>query len=211
MHIQAHFAETRVPVLHALMQSRPLATFILANGDDIVVNHMPMMIEGGAGDAGVLRAHIPRSNRIWESFDGQRNAVAVFHGPEAYVSPSWYPSKREHGKAVPTWNYVVVHAHGCPAAVHDAAWLREHLKVMTNTHEAHQAQPWQLSDAPPDYIELMLRNIVGIEMPISRLEGKWKISQNRPEEDRLSVAAALSGRNDSNSLAMAALIQGRKI
>jgi len=119
MHIQAHFAETRVPVLHALMQSCPLATFILANGDDIVVNHMPMMIESDAGDAGLLRAHIPRSNRIWESFDGQRNAVAIFHGPEAYVSPSWYPSKREHGKAVPTWNYVVAHAHGCPAAVHD--------------------------------------------------------------------------------------------
>lgn len=208
MHIQPHFAETRLPVLHELIRLRPLATFIIANGDDIVVNHMPLMIDCDAAETGVLKGHIPRSNRIWNSLNGQRNAVAIFHGPESYVSPSWYPSKREHGKAVPTWNYVVVHAHGRPTAIHDAAWLREHLEAMTTKHEAAQAAPWQLADAPSDYIELMLRNIVGIEMPIARLEGKWKISQNRPEEDRLAVARALIEHGDSNSLAMAALIQG---
>ena len=153
MHIQPHFAESRVPVLHELMRSRPLATFIVVNDDDIVVNHMPLMIESDASEFGVIKGHIPRSNRIWESFDAKRNAVAIFHGPESYVSSSWYPSKRAHGKAVPTWNYVVAHAHGRPTAIHDAAWLREHLEAMTNKHEAGQAAPWHLADAPPDYID----------------------------------------------------------
>jgi transcriptional regulator len=211
MHIQPHFAETRVPVLHELMRSRPLATFIVAAGDDIVVNHMPLMIENGDSEYGVIRGHTPRSNSIWQTFDGERTAVAVFQGPDTYVSPSWYPSKREHGKAVPTWNYVVAHAHGCPVAMHDEAWLLEHLQALTNMQEAAQAQPWRVSDAPPDYVEKMLRGIVGIEMPITRLEGKWKVSQNRPEEDRLAVAAELRERGDTNSLAMAALIQGSKI
>ena len=210
MHIQAHFAESRVPVLQELMRSRPLATFIVAIEDDIVVNHLPLMIDSNAAENGVIRGHVPRGNRIWESFDGNRKAVAVFHGPEAYVSPSWYPSKREHGKAVPTWNYVVAHAHGCPMAMHDAAWLLEHLQAMTDAQEAAQAQPWKVSDAPPDYVDKMLHGIVGIEMVITRLEGKWKLSQNRPQEDRLMVAAQLRERGEANSIAMAALIQGSK-
>jgi transcriptional regulator len=211
MHIQAHFAETRVPVLHELMRARPLATFIVANGEDIAVNHMPMMIESDASEYGVIRGHVPRSNRIWKSFGGQQNAVAVFHGPDCYVTPSWYPSKQKHGKAVPTWNYVIAHAHGFPKAIHDAAWLLEHLHAMTSKQEAFQTQPWKISDAPPDYIELMLKNIVGIEMPVSRLEGKRKVRQNRPEEDRLAVAAALRERGDADSLAKAELFQGSKI
>lgn len=208
MHIQKSFAETRIEVLQGLIRSRPLATFIVASDDNIIVNHMPLMLDAGAGKYGVLKGHVPRGNLLWQCLDGRHKALAVFHGPETYITPLWYPSKQEHGKAVPTWNYVVVHAHGYPGAVHDAGWLLEHLNAMTDQQEAANAEPWSVADAPSDYVAMMVRNVVGIEMPVSAIEGKWKVSQNRPEADRLAVAAALHARGDANSLAMAALVRG---
>lgn len=206
MHIQSHFNESRPEVLHALIRSRPLATFIAVLDGEIVVNHMPFVLSVDDRGLGVLRGHLPKGNSLWQSLDGTTKAVAVFQGPQCYISPSWYPSKQEHGKVVPTWNYVVAHAHGQPIAVRDPAWLRSHLDSITEQEESARPMPWRVSDAPEDYVGKMVNAIVGIELPISTLDGKWKVSQNRPEADRLGVAAGLSEQGDDTSLAMAALV-----
>lgn len=206
MHVQPQFEESRPVILHGLIQNHSLATFIIVQDGEIVVNHMPLLVSVDEGEFGVLRGHLPIGNSLWQSFDGASKAVAVFHGPSSYITPSWYPSKHQHGKAVPTWNYVVVHAHGLPVAVRDPAWLLEHLNELTNKQELSQQLPWKVSDAPEDYTEKMLRGIVGIEMPITLLEGKWKVSQNRPEADRIGVAAGLRNQGDENALAMESLV-----
>ncbi len=134
----------------------------------------------------------------------------MFQGPYAYISPSWYPTKREHGKVVPTWNYAVVHAQGMPRAIEDPAWLLAHVTEMVHTHEATTGgTPWQVSDAPADYIDGMVKAIVGIEIPISRLSGKWKVSQNRPAVDKPAIADALDARGGDDARGMAELIRQR--
>lgn len=205
MYVPTHFDELRLEVLHDLVRSHPLATFITQVDNEIVVNHIPFFLKTSGDDTGVLHAHIPRANFIWEQFGGQE-AVSVFQGPESYVSPSWYPSKHEHGKVVPTWNYVVVHAHGRPTAIHDPEWLMAHLQDLTNQHEGGQTLPWKVSDAPENFTEKLVGMLVGIEIPISSLIGKWKVSQNRPVGDQLGVAAGLRSRGDENSLAMEKLV-----
>jgi transcriptional regulator len=137
--------------------------------------------------------------------------VAVFQGPQAYVSPSWYPSKHADGKAVPTWNYAVVHAHGVPRAIEDPQWLLQQLTLLTDQHESFQALPWKVSDAPRDFIDRLLGAIVGIEMPVTQLRGRWKVSQNRPLADRLGVAAGLQSRDGDEAQAMAALVMQRAV
>lgn len=207
MYIQSHFKESRPLVLHDLIRAQPLATFIIVQDGEIVVNHMPLFISSDEGHYGMLRGHLPIENSIWQSFDGTMNAVAVFQGPSSYITPSWYPSIHQHGKAVPTWNYVVAHAHGRPNAIHDPSWLLDHLNELTNKQESAQRLPWKLSDAPKDYIDKMVSRIVGFEMPISSLQGKWKVSQNRPEADRLGIAAGLRNQGDKNSLDMESLVR----
>jgi transcriptional regulator len=133
--------------------------------------------------------------------------VVIFQGAESYISPSWYPTKRDTGKAVPTWNYAVVHAHGIPECFDDRDRLLAHVTALTQTHESAFQAPWQVSDAPADFIDAMLKGIVGIEIPIASLAGKWKVSQNRPEADRRGVAEALQQRDDDSSRAMAALVR----
>jgi transcriptional regulator len=150
--------------------------------------------------------HVARANPVWQSFSPVVNSIVVFQGAETYITPSWYPSKHAHGKAVPTWNYVVVHAHGLPHAIQDRAWLLQHVSQLTDTHEAGQAVPWRLSDAPKEYTDRMVQGIVGIEISIARLVGKWKVSQNRPEPDKLGVVAGLFARDDAQSREMAALV-----
>lgn len=135
----------------------------------------------------------------------------IFQGPQAYITPSWYPSKHAHGKAVPTWNYVVVHAHGIPRAIEDRDWLLQHVTQLTTTQESGQALPWKVSDAPSDYIEKLLSMIVGIEIPIEKLVGKWKVSQNRPIPDKLGTVAGLMARDDDNSRGIADLINKRSL
>jgi transcriptional regulator len=152
---------------------------------------MPFFLDASAGPHGTLRGHMPRSSPLWkETIAGE--ALVIFQGPQAYITPSWYPSKHAHGQAVPTWNYAVVHAYGTPRFIEDHAWLLANVTELTNLHEAPQKLPWQVSDAPADYIDSMLARIVGIEIPIGRLVGKWKMSQNRPPADRLGVIAGLS-------------------
>jgi transcriptional regulator len=204
MHIQSHFAQNDLHVLHELIRTQPLGALVMQGAEGVEVNHMPFLLLPQLGEYGVLQAHIPIGNPV-RTFPEQE-AVILFQGPQAYVSPSWYASKRAEGKAVPTWNYVAVHAYGRPRFIRDKAWLREHLAALTSLHEAAQAEPWRIDDAPPDYLALMLDRIVGVEIAITRLIGKWKVSQNRPG-DHAGIAAQLEliGTDDSN--AMAALVR----
>jgi transcriptional regulator len=203
MYLPAHFEETRTPVLHDLVRAHPLATWVVHSADGLVVNHIPFLIDTERGPNGTLIGHVARANPIWRNLGP---SVAVFQGPQAYVSPNWYPSKQAHGKVVPTWNYAVVHAHGTPRAIDSRDALLQIVTRLTRTHEASQAAPWSVSDAPADFIEQLLKAIVGIEMPIERMVGKWKVGQNRGEADRLGTATGLRQQGDGQSLAMAALV-----
>lgn len=203
------FRETRTDILHGLIREFPLATLVVPNRGDVVVNHLPMVLRPDAATRGVLVGHVPRTNTVWELMNGQTRAAAVFQGANAYITPSWYPSKHEHGRAVPTWNYAVVHVHGTPRAIDDCRWLLAHLEELTETVESSQALPWKVSDAPQDFTDRMLNQLVGIEMPIDRIEGKWKTSQNRSHTDQIGVVAGLKSRGDPDSLAMAELVARR--
>jgi transcriptional regulator len=206
MHIQQKFQETRPEVLHGLIKAQPLGAIVTCGLAGLEANHMPFMLDTSVQPHGVLRAHFPRANEALRSHDGNTEALVIFQGAQTYITPSWYPSKHAHGQAVPTWNYVVVHAYGKPVFIDDKAWLLEHVTAMTNAHEAGYKLPWQVSDAPADYIDNMLGKIVGIEIVITRLLGKWKVSQNRPPADRLSVAAGLSSAERPTADTMAALV-----
>jgi transcriptional regulator len=207
MYIPSHFEEQRIDVLQAQMRSHPLATLVITANGELGVSHIPLMLEM-RGPFGTLVGHVARANPIWQQL-GQASAVAIFQGPQAYVSPSWYPSKHNHGRVVPTWNYVAVHAHGTPQPVQDHTWLLAQISRMTAHLEAQQALPWKVADAPADYIERLLANIVGIEMPITTLRGSWKVSQNRSLADRLGVAAGLESREDPQARAIGAMVMKR--
>jgi transcriptional regulator len=192
MYLPTHFEETRPDVLHALIRSQPLGLLITLNDTGLQANPVPFVLDADpAGGPGILRAHVARANPLWHDSRGDVEALVVFQGPQAYVSPGWYPSKGEHGKVVPTWNYVTVQARGTLRAIDDAAWVRASVARMTTQHEAAQAKPWAVADAPPDYIDTLTRAIVGIEIRLSALTGKWKVSQNRSGADRAGVARGL--------------------
>ncbi|MCD0502748.1 FMN-binding negative transcriptional regulator [Bordetella petrii] len=192
MYLPRHFEESRPEVLHALMRARPLATLVATDGaGGFDANHIPLHLDASAGPQGVLRGHVARANPLWRAVGSGAPALAIFQGDDAYISPSWYPSKREHGKAVPTWNYAVVHARGTLRAVDDANWLRQLLDTLTTEHEAGFAQPWSVADAPADFIEKMVAAVVGIELHIEQLSGKWKVSQNQPAPNRAGAAQGL--------------------
>jgi transcriptional regulator len=205
MHIQSHFDQQDLRALHELIRTQPLGALVLQGPQGLEVNHMPFLLLPHIGEQGVLQAHVPLGNAI-RTYPEQE-AVVLFQGPQAYVSPSWYASKREHGKAVPTWNYVAVHAYGKPRFIRDKSWLLTHLTALTTEHESTMAEPWTLADAPPDYLATMLDRLVGIEIPITRLIGKWKVSQNRPG-DRDGIAAELDRIGTDATRAVAALVRG---
>lgn len=191
--------ETRVDVLHALIRAHPLGTWTLFDGDDLVTNHVPFLLDADRGPFGTLVGHVARANPVWRAPASPVRSVVAFQGPQAYVTPSWYPAKAEHGKVVPTWNYAVVHARGVPAFTFDRDWLQAHVTSLTDAHEAAEPAPWAVADAPDEYVERQLGAIVGVEIPIERLLGKWKTSQNRPAADRTGVAAGLRRRGDHAS------------
>jgi transcriptional regulator len=201
MYLPRHFEQHDRATLAALMCERPLATLVVATPAGPTADLIPLEYVADAGPHGTLRGHVARANPLWRH-DGAP-ALAVFTGPEAYVSPGWYASKREHGKVVPTWNYTMVQARGVLRAVDDAPWLRALVGRLTDHHEATQATPWRVDDAPDDYVQQMLRAIVGIEMVLDTLQGKWKVSQNRGSADRDGVAAGL----DATQPEMAALVR----
>lgn len=206
MHTPKLFKETDLNVLHGLISSHPLATWITSIDDDLNVNHIPFVLDTTDGGYGVLRGHVNIENPVWKSLPTSKESIVVFQGAETYITPSWYPSKQEHGKVVPTWNYVVVHALGTPHAISDKDWLLEHLSVLTNQQESKQAKPWKVSDAPDDFIMKMLNGIVGIEIPISNLIGTWKASQNKQQSDKMGVIQGLNSSENSQSIQMASYV-----
>jgi transcriptional regulator len=167
------------------------------------------MVLERSGAMGQLRGHISRANTQWRDYTPSVEALAIFSGPQHYITPNWYLEKQETGKVVPTWNYVVVHAYGHLKVIEDAEWLMAHLASLTNIHEAGSTVPWKVGDAPADYIASLVKGIVGLEMTVERLEGKWKVSQNRSEQDRNGVAKGLAELNTTESLAMKALVEKR--
>ena len=201
MYLPAHFEESRTEVLHELVRSHPLGLMTtLDSGGALQADSIPFVLDAdadAAGGAGILRGHVARANPVWREVRTDIESLVVFQGPHGYVSPGWYPSKLEHGKAVPTWNYVTVQARGTLRAIEDPEWLRALVTRLTQRHEAGQARPWAVTDAPPDYIDAMLRAIVGIEITLTSLVGKWKVSQNRSAADRDGVVQALRGAGDS--------------
>jgi transcriptional regulator len=186
MYIPDHFREARPEVLQDAVRQIGFATLVTHDAQGALeANHMPMLLESN-----VLRGHVARANAVWKSGEGE--ALAIFLGPHAYVSPNWYPSKSPTGKAVPTWNYITVHARGTIRWIQDTAWLRAHVTRLSQAHEGRRPDPWKVSDAPESYIEAMLRGIVGFELAITQLDGKYKLSQNRDQADREAVAAAFA-------------------
>ena len=190
MHCPHMFREERLDVLHGLITAHPLATLITAGSNGLIANLIPFSLHGG-GENGILRAHLARGNKQLDDLREGAESLVVFQGPECYVTPSWYPSKAEHGKVVPTWNFVMVQARGRPQVFDDAGWIRAQIGEMTANNENKREHPWQVSDAPDDYIAAQLKAIVGIEIPIFSIEGKWKTSQNRSPVDRQGVIDGL--------------------
>jgi transcriptional regulator len=209
VYLPAHFAEQRPEVLQALLRSQPLATLVTVGSGGLTADHIPLLYAPGSDPAapGILRGHVARANPLWREHTPEVEVLAIFQGPQHYVSPGWYPSKAEHGKVVPTWNYCTVHAHGRLRLHHDAGWLRSLVGELTARHEAGLARPWAVEDAPADYLEKMLAQIVGIEIELSRLTGKWKTSQNQPAANRAGVIAGLDASQDAQARAMADLVR----
>ncbi|BCU79489.1 FMN-binding negative transcriptional regulator [Luteolibacter sp. LG18] len=188
------FREERLDVLHALMKEHPLATLVTSGEHGLQASHLPFTVDTSTGK-GILKAHLAKANGQLADLRAGTEALVIFQGPEAYITPSWYAAKQEHGKVVPTWNYVVVHAYGTSRVIEDEGWLRQQIDELTLAHEQGRNVPWEVEDAPAEFIAALLPAIAGIEIPIERLEGKWKMSQNRSEADRRGVRRGLEEEN----------------
>tara|TARA_A100001037_G_scaffold306001_1_gene348582 strand:- start:3206 stop:3826 length:621 start_codon:yes stop_codon:yes gene_type:complete len=199
------FQEERIDVMHDLMRTYPFAIIVTSGTEGVVANHLPCVLKDGGSEFGALHGHVARENPIWQESVG--GALVIFNGPQNYITPSWYPSKKEHGKVVPTWNYAVVHAHGQLCIHDDPDWLRGHLDDLVAQHEAGREQSWAIDDAPEDFVAAMLKGVVGFEIKIERLEGKWKVSQNRGDIDRGGVVRGLKAEGSPYSAAMSELIR----
>ncbi|HJU70425.1 MAG TPA: FMN-binding negative transcriptional regulator [Paucimonas sp.] len=207
MYIPPHFEEKRIEVLHQLMHAHAFGTLVSLGSDGLDANHLPFELDPHAGPFGTLRAHVARGNPVWRDHSEGLDTLAIFQGAHAYITPSWYATKRESGKVVPTYNYLAVHAYGPMRVIDDPVWLRGLINRLTDRHEAGRPDPWRVADAPDEYIDAMVGAIVGIEIPIVRLIGKWKISQNRSDVDRAGVVAGLRDTGDVLSVAMADAIR----
>jgi transcriptional regulator len=207
MYLPGHFEETRIEVLHGLVRAHPLGALVTSTAGGLEANHIPFEIEPEPQPYGTLRGHIARANPLWREALRDAPALVIFQGPSRYISPAWYATKRESGKVVPTWNYAVVHAQGIPRFIDDRVWLRSFVEQLTNRHEATRRDRWQVTDAPADFIDRQLGAIIGLEIPVTRLTGKWKASQNRPARDRAGVIEALSLEGGEAAAAMAELVR----
>ena len=195
--------------MHALMRASPFAALVSAGSAGLYATHLPTVLKDD-GPCGVIECHLARANPHWRDLAGGAEALMIFQGAEGYITPNWYPSKAQHGKVVPTWNYAVVHAYGRPEVMADNDWLRRHVTELTAQQERNEARPWTPSDAPETYIEVMLRGIVGFRFGIARLEGKWKMSQNRGMKDREGVATGLAKRGGGDDFEMAGIVERSK-
>ena len=207
MYLPSNFKEERTDVVHDLIRAHPLGTLVTLDAQGLNGNHMPFEIIPEAAPFGTLRAHVARANPVWRDFSKEVEALVIFQGPQGYVTPSWYATKAETGKVVPTWNYLVVHAYGPLKIIDDTEWLRAFVTRLTDRFEAGRADPWKVTDAPDDYVEKMLTAIVGIEIPVTRLLGKWKASQNRVAVDRAGVVRGLKERDGAGDSAMSEWVQ----
>lgn len=199
--------------LHALIRAHPLGLLVTAGRQGLLANAIPFLLEAAEGRPTVLRAHLARANPQWRDFLEPREALVVFQGAEHYVTPSWYATKRETGRVVPTWNYVVVQARGRASVIQDDAWLARQIEALTNAHEGARETPWAVSDAPDDFVAAQRRAIVGVEIVVSDLRGKWKASQNRNAADRAGVVAGLAAdaaTGDEAAAAMAAIVEATR-
>ena len=209
MYLPAHFEQNDPAALHDLMAAHPLATLIGVADDGLRIEHLPLHWHAGsAALAAGLIGHVARANPVWRDLPDGSRVTAVFHGPQAYVSPSWYPSKREHGKVVPTWNYAVVHVEGRIHWTDTTEPMRAILEALTGTQESTRAHPWALDDAPADYTATMMRAIVGMRIEIESMRGKFKLSQNRSSTDRGGVIEGLAREDGDNSAQMVDMMRG---
>ena len=210
MYLPQTFEETDQSVLHDFIRSHPLATLVTNDATGVCADHIPMLIEPNIAGQFVLRGHVARANPLWKRLQCGAEALAIFQDQGIYITPSWYPSKVETGRVVPTWNYVAVHVSGRACAIDDPNWLRQFLTRLTATHEMRRPQPWNLTDAPEDHIDQQLRAIVGIEIAVTRTVGKWKVSQNRSATDAAGVVTGLNQQGDAAALTMSTLVASRQ-
>jgi transcriptional regulator len=206
MYVPAHFDESRTEILHARIAEHPFGTLITHGKNGLDANHLPFELASGEGDLGVLHAHVARGNAVWQDVANGDEVLVVFRAGDAYISPSWYPSKHEFHKQVPTWNYIVVHAYGRVTVQDNERYVRGLVGRLTRRHEASEAEPWKMADAPRDYIDMLLKSIVGLQIDITRLVGKSKLSQNKEATDIRGAGEALKAR-ENHQIADAMLAQ----
>ncbi|MCK2082609.1 FMN-binding negative transcriptional regulator [Aeromonas sp. 3925] len=204
MYLPPHFAATDPEALHQLMRAHPLGALVTQGEQGLDANHLPFEFDADEGEHGILRAHVARNNPLWQEVKEGQEVLVIFRAAEGYISPNWYPSKQAHHKQVPTWNYAVVHAHGRIRVRDDARFVRRLLATLTRTQEAEEPAPWKMADAPRDYLEAMVQAVVGIEIEIDRLVGKFKLSQNKEKADR---EGAIQGARERGGEALAKAMQ----
>lgn len=207
MYQPPHFREEDPAAMHALIRAHPLGLMISSTGDGPVANAVPFHLDEASSPKGVLQCHVARANPQWRDIAAGAPVLVVFQGVDTYVTPSWYETKRETGKVVPTWNYAIVQVRGAARIIEDAAWLRRQIEVLTKGQEGARDAPWAVGDAPEAFIAAQIKGIVGIEIEIAEIAGKWKVSQNRPESDRKGVAAGLVADGDDGGAEMAGLVR----
>jgi transcriptional regulator len=211
MYVPEAFREQRTDVLHGAMREIGAAAIVGQGADGLVATHAPIELDPAPAPLGTIRFHFARANPHAHAIGDGRELLLIFQGPQGYVTPSWYPSKSLTGKVVPTWNYVAIHAYGKAEAIEDPVKLRAHLAALTDRHESGFQRPWRLSDAPADFIDAMCRAIIGFEVGLDRIEGKWKMSQNRSSEDRAGVIDGLRARGRGIDLEMADLVEAADV
>jgi transcriptional regulator len=207
MYIPAYFEESRIEVLHDLILTHPFSTLVTMSSIGINANHIPLHLIQEAGQYGSLQGHVARANPVWSDLVNDVEALVIFQGPNSYITPSWYPTKQEHGKVVPTWNYVTVHAYGTLRVIDDPAWVKKQLESLTTQQEASFDKPWTISDAPVEFTDKMIGAIVGIEILITKLIGKWKVSQNQPALNQIGVMQGLESLGKSEATELATIVE----
>ncbi len=212
MYLPRSFAEEDLPTLFAFIEAHPLGAVVTDSATDgLFATHLPLVLDRAAGQMGTLVGHVARANPHSRFLmDGPLPALVIFTGPDAYITPEWYRTKEETGRVVPTWNYVAVHAYGTLRLNDDPQFLREHLEMLTHRHESGRARPWHVTDAPPEYVAQQMKAIVRVELPIDRLEGKWKMSQNRVDADIAGVIRGLGASSSPEDQTVAAIVSERR-
>tara|TARA_B100000780_G_scaffold117032_1_gene82139 strand:+ start:564 stop:1187 length:624 start_codon:yes stop_codon:yes gene_type:complete len=203
------FHEDRIEVMHKMMAEHPFATVVSAATGGLSADHIPLVLRGGPTKKGCLRGHIAAANPLWRDTESEIQILAVFQGPQSYVTPFWYPLKQTDGKVVPTWNYVVVHAHGTLRFKRESQWLMDHLAELTRRRESRRAAPWVISGAPDAFIASQLKGLVGFEVEIKSLLGSWKLCRNKKAADRQGVALGLVSKDNNEAAAVSRLVQDR--